>query len=215
MSLQLCPAPLFLSSTPFCGPSTCTHLDRTSSSVLTDQLSTTTAPSMDSTGAVPFRLELDGAALGAADSNTSAGPSPAILSASIITTASPYSTVAPSASSMQILSSDAALGRESRRPRIISRHSSTITGAETDQGDRHMGDRPGHHTMNRPQDPLDVNYSQDMEMSSQSRYVNTVLATTIWCRQNREPHKSSGHERCSFHCATKSTNIIASVLRWQ
>lgn len=210
MSLQLCPAPLFLSSTPFCGPSTCTHLDRTSSSVLTDQLSTTTAPSMDSTGAVPFRLELDGAALVAADSNTSAGPSPAILSASIVTTASPYSTVAPSASSMQILSSDAALGRESKRPRIISRHFSTIAGAETD-----MGDRPGHHTMNRSHDPLDVNYSQDMEMGSQSRYVKTVLATIIWCGQNQEPHEYSGYERCSFHCATKSTNIIASVLPWQ
>ncbi|OAQ99454.1 hypothetical protein LLEC1_03973 [Akanthomyces lecanii] len=125
---------------------------------------------MDNTGAMPLRLELDGVALGASDGHTSASPSPAALSASLVTTASPYSIAPSSASSMQIFSSDTPLRREYKRPRMISRHSSAISGTPTD-----MRDRPGHQIMDRPHERLDVNYSQDLEMGSQSSSTMAVV----------------------------------------
>lgn len=170
MSLQLCPAPLFLSNTPFCSPSTCTHLDRICPSMLTEHLSATTTSNMDTTGVVPLRFELDGAVLGAANNNPSASPSPGVMSASIVTTASPYPIASSSASSMQLMSSDASLGREPKRPRIIRRQSSAMSGTQTNN----LSDRSEHQSIDGAHERLDINYSQDLGRSSQSRYANLV-----------------------------------------
>lgn len=169
MSLQLCPAPLFLSSTPFCGPSTCTHLDRTSSSARPEKRTITTRSGMDSAGVVSLPLDLDGAAFGAAINKPSASPSPGAQSASIVTTASAYPPQPSSTSPMQMIRSDTPLGRETKR-RIISRQSGVITGTSTDLGD--AADQPSKNSAN---EYMSVNYSQSSDIGGQTRYVEMIF----------------------------------------
>ncbi|KAJ6787371.1 hypothetical protein PWT90_06299 [Aphanocladium album] len=164
MSLQLCPAPLFLSSTPFCGPSTCTHLDRASSPAQPGQLPVTTGSSMESAGIASLPLELDGATFGVAGKKPSASPLAGAQSTTIVTTASPYPLAPSSTSSMQMISSETSLGRESKRPRIVSRQSGTTSGNSADLGDPAENQR-----MDGANEHLGMNFSQSSDIGSQAR----------------------------------------------
>ncbi|KAM3548457.1 hypothetical protein ARSEF4850_009403 [Beauveria asiatica] len=118
---------------------------------------------MENTRAVPLRLGLDGAPYGgAASSNPRASSSPGVQSASVAMAASPYPTPAPSTSSMQTIPPDAPVQRESKRPRIISRHSGAISNTSTD-----LHSPAVHTSIEEAHDPLSINYPQASEMVSQ------------------------------------------------
>ncbi|KAM3503946.1 hypothetical protein MY10362_003891 [Beauveria mimosiformis] len=131
---------------------------------------------MDDTRAVPLRLDLDGAPCGAASSNPRAtSSSPGVQSASIAMAASPYPTPTPSTSSMQTIPSDALVERESKRPRIISRHSGAISNTSTD-----LHSPAVHQSIEDTHDHLSINYPQASEMVSQpSSAIGVVASSTM------------------------------------
>ncbi|KAJ3485451.1 hypothetical protein NLG97_g6813 [Lecanicillium saksenae] len=130
---------------------------------------------MDSAVIVSLPLELDGAAFSAARNKPSASPSPGALSASVVTTASPYPPPPSSASSMQMISSETPLGREAKRPRIVSRQSGAISGNSTD-----MGNTAEQQSMDSANEHLGMTYSQGSEIGSQpSSSIGLVTPSTI------------------------------------
>ncbi|ATY67004.1 membrane-tethered transcription factor [Cordyceps militaris] len=160
MSLQLYPAPSLLLNTPFCGHNNCTHLGL-ASPVQAEHFSTAFTSSMDNTA--PLRHNLNGTTSRAAINKQSTSPSPGVQSASIVMTASPYHDPSPSASSNLTLSSDASQERESKRPRTIRSQSGAVSGASTDGGDA-----TEHHSLHGAHDHLNMHYSQNPGMVSQS-----------------------------------------------
>ncbi|KAM3484343.1 hypothetical protein MY8738_002335 [Beauveria namnaoensis] len=133
---------------------------------------------MENTRAVPLRLDLDGGALhGAASSDPRASSSPGAQSASMAMTASPYPTPTPSTSSMHTIPSDALVERESKRPRIISRHSGAIPNTSTD-----LHSPAVHQSIEEAHNHLSINYSQVSEMVSQpSSTIGVVTSSTMPC----------------------------------
>ncbi|KAM3434060.1 hypothetical protein MY4824_005666 [Beauveria thailandica] len=131
---------------------------------------------MENTRAVPLRLDLDGAPYGgAASSNPRASSSPGVQPASVAMTASPYPTPAPSTSSMQTIPPDALVQRESKRPRIISRHSGAISNTSTD-----LHSPAVHTSVEEAHDHLSINYPQASEMASQpSSAIGVVASSTM------------------------------------
>lgn len=70
--------------------------------------------------------------------------------------------------------------------------------------------------MNRHHERFDVNYSQDLEMGSQSRYVNRVLMSSLLGVHTIENPKHALVLKISaFNALQKSANVIASGLPWQ
>ncbi|OAA63824.1 Helix-loop-helix DNA-binding protein [Cordyceps fumosorosea ARSEF 2679] len=173
MSLQLYPAPPFLSNTPFCGQqSTYAPLD-IASPVQAEQVPASLTSSMNSRSQ---GLNLDGATLGPTtiinnnNNNPSPSPSPGVQSASVIMSASPYSNPPTTTSSKQ--TSDTPLERESKRPRIVRSHSGAISGASPD-----MSDQTEHHSIDGAHEHL-VNYPQTASMVSQSSSSMGVVASS-------------------------------------
>ncbi|KAM3480256.1 hypothetical protein MY5147_001321 [Beauveria neobassiana] len=133
---------------------------------------------MENTRAVPLRLDLDGGApYAAASSDPRASSSPGAQSASMAMTASPYPTPTPSTSSMHTIPSDVLVERESKRPRIISRHSGAIPNTSTD-----LHSPAVHQSIEEAHDHLSINYSQVSEMVSQpSSTIGVVTSSTMSC----------------------------------